>query len=384
MYVNRIELAGILAALTVAILAVVFFTTQGVALAQESGENITNDVYGRLCENGMIFFSGCVSPDPSPSDPCDLPGMASNPDCVDDTDPTPDPNPCTIFDELGNLPPNCDSGGNGGGGGGTGTTDACPNEAKDPGIQTSGPCNADDVCPDLAGVQTNASECQTSGGGGGTGIGTDNGGVSGSGGGGGGGGGGYLTLATTTATSTPAVLGMATSTSASCDMYLTAFLRFGKSDNDMEQVKRLQHVLLQEGSVLEENGVFDEATLKAVHAFQLKYASEILAPWSLKTSTGFVYLTTRKKVNEIYCKETAQFPLTEEEVAVIEKAKVVAPLAVAPAKRPVSQRASIKEIAPVKTIESAVPLKVENADEDTVTRGWNVGGFLRRLFNRGE
>jgi len=37
--------------------------------------------------------------------------------------------------------------------------DACPNEQTDPGVQTSGPCNSDDVCPNDPGIQTSTEEC---------------------------------------------------------------------------------------------------------------------------------------------------------------------------------------------------------------------------------
>ena len=141
-----------------------------------------------------------------------------------------------------------------------------------------------------------------------------------SGGGGGGGGGGGLPPGTSLYTSTGAstspktgiVLGFATTTE-SCDRYLTAFIKEGQ-DNDVDQVRRLQRFLRDyEGAAVSENGMYDSATLAAVHVFQTKYASSILTPWGIKTSTGFVYLTTRKKVNEIVCKNAKTFPLTIEE-----------------------------------------------------------------------
>lgn len=116
------------------------------------------------------------------------------------------------------------------------------------------------------------------------------------------------------------VLGAATATPVtSCDTYLTAFIRSG-AKNDVEQVKRLQTVLRDyEGAKIEVNGVYDAATLSAVHAFQAKYASQILAPWGQTRSTGFVYLTTRKKVNEIFCKNAKVFPLSAVEQAEVDQ-----------------------------------------------------------------
>lgn len=149
-----------------------------------------------------------------------------------------------------------------------------------------------------------------------------------SGGGGRSGGGGGSSIAAQVAS--PAILGASTTVPVvangeSCDRYLTAFIRSGRT-NDEEQVKRLQYVLREfEGaSSVEVNGVYDTATLSMVHAFQSKYASEILAPWGISKSTGYVYLTTRKKVNEIYCRDTNQFPLTALEERVIERARISA------------------------------------------------------------
>ena len=87
-------------------------------------------------------------------------------------------------------------------------------------------------------------------------------------------------------------------------------------------MQRLQAVLIEfEKADIEITGVYDEATLAAVHAFQKKYSAEILTPWGIKESTGYVYLTTRKKVNEIYCQGTKLFPLTSAEQQIIEKAR---------------------------------------------------------------
>ena len=122
------------------------------------------------------------------------------------------------------------------------------------------------------------------------------------------------------ATSTGLVLGFSTTTE-SCDLYLTAFIREGR-DNDTDQVKRLQRFLRDYESVkVDENGVYDAPTLAAVHAFQTKYAADILTPWGIGKSTGYVYLTTRKKVNEIFCNYTRTFLLTTDELQKIEKAR---------------------------------------------------------------
>lgn len=121
------------------------------------------------------------------------------------------------------------------------------------------------------------------------------------------------------------VLGVSTSSPSgssagggSCTAYIEKFMRYGNRNNDPEQVKRLQEVLSLDGETVAITGVFDEATLAAVKAFQQKYASRILAPWHISKPTGIVYLTTRKVLNEVYCRSDASFPLTPSEQRVID------------------------------------------------------------------
>ncbi|MBI5457000.1 hypothetical protein HY969_04665 [Candidatus Kaiserbacteria bacterium] len=207
-----------------------------------------------------------------------------------------------------------------------------------------------------------------------------------SGGSGGGGGGGSSTAA---ATSTGEVLGTSTTTEAvaACDTYLTAFIRFG-GKNDTEQVSRLQKVLKDfEGASVEENGSYDRATLDAVHAFQTKYADEILKPWGIAKSTGFVYLTTRKKINEIRCENKETFPLTEEEQKKIEEAKGETSSMVAVVTAAVVKPAAIeaetkdKEEAKKDTSQAKTGSKSEEVEESGIRKVWD---FLGRLFNRGR
>lgn len=117
------------------------------------------------------------------------------------------------------------------------------------------------------------------------------------------------------------VLGISTSTEdfgASCERYLTDFLKVGKQNNP-EQVRRLQYVLHDlEGLTVGVDGVYDTTTRDAVNAFQTKYSSLVLTPWGLSGPTGYTYLTTRKMVNEVYCHFTKNFPLTTAEQAEID------------------------------------------------------------------
>lgn len=108
------------------------------------------------------------------------------------------------------------------------------------------------------------------------------------------------------------VLGEATT---SC-FYLKTYMRLG-TNNDPAEVTKLQSFLKDyEGfTSLVVNGFFGQSTDTAVRAFQDKYKSEILTPWGLLENTGYVYYTTQKKINEIYCER--EFPMTQDQVVEI-------------------------------------------------------------------
>lgn len=118
---------------------------------------------------------------------------------------------------------------------------------------------------------------------------------------GGGGGGG----------SSSSVLGAATdepSSEAACVPLLHTYLRMGIA-NDAQEVMDLKGFLNGEMNLsLPVDSNFDEATDKAVRAFQMKYKSEVLDPWIAfgftGESTGFVFKTTQWKINSIHCAPT--------------------------------------------------------------------------------
>jgi hypothetical protein len=384
MKLNRFELAGILASFALVILAGTFALTH-VAYADDVDP----------CSLPGMGMLGCDDNEGDmevPVDPCEITP------CDDDEPSLGEQITCEVYEELmaqgepipqGFDASGCDDGNGGGNGGGD---DAACEDGTD---------NDNDGLVDSAdpGCSGSDDDDETNSGGGGSGAtpackdgqdndsdgktdmddpgctdendtdendGSSGGGGGGSGGGGGGGG---------------SVAGTASTT---CDTYLTAFIKFGQK-NDEEQVKRLQHVLkAYEGASVEENGIYDQETLSAVHAFQTKYWDTILAPWNIKQSTGFVYLTTRKKVNEIYCKNEVMFPLTEEENALIEATKkpvvtAAAAAAAKPAAKPAQKPAAKPE---TKTEKKDAE---EKAEEGTTRSGWGaVGDFFRRLFNRGR
>ena len=75
-------------------------------------------------------------------------------------------------------------------------------------------------------------------------------------------------------------------------------LKYGQKG---EEVKALQIALEKEGLFKNSfTGYFGPYTLKAVKIFQEKYKKEILSPWGLERGTGFLGLSTRTKLNELY------------------------------------------------------------------------------------
>lgn len=75
---------------------------------------------------------------------------------------------------------------------------------------------------------------------------------------------------------------------------------FAISDSDRPQ---------KDGQTITEFTKFGESTASAVVEFQEKYASEILTPNNLRRGTGFVGVSTRAKLNQLYgCKEMRPVP----------------------------------------------------------------------------
>jgi hypothetical protein len=109
-----------------------------------------------------------------------------------------------------------------------------------------------------------------------------------------------------------------------CSQYLTAYIHPSRK-NDSDQVSRLQRFLRDvEGFTnVSETGTYDQVSIDAVNAFQLRYAGDILSPWGASRPTSYVYYTTQKKINEAVCKFAREFPLTEQQIAEIERVKAL-------------------------------------------------------------
>jgi hypothetical protein len=99
-----------------------------------------------------------------------------------------------------------------------------------------------------------------------------------------------------------------------CPMYLTGYIKYG-AQNDAGEVSKLQVFLNEfEANALAVTGVYDAPTLAAVNAFQTKYAADVLSPWGMQGPSGYVYYTTQKEINTIYCKFQKGFPLSDAQV----------------------------------------------------------------------
>lgn len=85
-----------------------------------------------------------------------------------------------------------------------------------------------------------------------------------------------------------------------CEPYLTKFIKLG-AQNDSTEVKKLATFLNQfENASLKVDGIYDQLDFEAVKAFQLKY-KETLDFWGINYPTGYVYISTQKAINRIYC-----------------------------------------------------------------------------------
>lgn len=147
---------------------------------------------------------------------------------------------------------------------------------------------------------------------------------------GGGGGGGVIVglLGVVNNPPAPQVLGAFTGPEASsdavCQPYLLEYIRFGGSNNPAEVFKLQRFLRDIEGFVnLPETGIYGNQTHAAVHTFQLRYMDSILTPWGATRSTGYVYYTTQKTINEIYCEFTRKFPLSQQQLTEIARVRAL-------------------------------------------------------------
>jgi hypothetical protein len=105
----------------------------------------------------------------------------------------------------------------------------------------------------------------------------------------------------------PQILGATTD----CN-YLKDYMKIGWTNDPVEVIKLQVFLKELEGfKDLNITGVFDQATYDAVSIFQERYMGDILTPWGETQHTGFVYILTKKKVNEIVCNR--EFPINDQQ-----------------------------------------------------------------------
>ncbi len=104
-----------------------------------------------------------------------------------------------------------------------------------------------------------------------------------------------------------------------CAEYLTSYIKLGAANNP-DDVRKLKTFLNAfEGFNLSVDGIYNPDDHRAVVEFQERHVNDILAPWGYAKGTGYVYYTTRKYINEKYCKD--MFPLTEAQLTEIAEFK---------------------------------------------------------------
>lgn len=213
---------------------------------------------------------------------------------------------------------------------------------------------------------------------------------------GGGGGGSRRSSGGSRANNDGEVLGAETG---ECPMYLTGYIKYGAA-NDAGEVAKLQVFLNQfEGATLNVSGTYDAPTLAAVNAFQRKYASDILTPWGMQGPSGYVYYTTQKQINTIYCEFVKDFPLSADQIEEIAYVREIQPTLRAQGTTSVApQGGSSRGIVSGESTERTVPavgsvvLPSSTTDQNattttnasttaTSTKGW-FGRFTDWLFGR--
>jgi hypothetical protein len=120
-----------------------------------------------------------------------------------------------------------------------------------------------------------------------------------------------ITPMTTPASQTPTVSPVtvpAPQTSASCKL-LNTYMSKDAVNQKVEVLKLQTFLFSYEGLMnVRATGVYDEATERGVRIFQDRHFKEVLSLWGVNGNTGNAYMTTQKKINEIYCGH--EFPLT--------------------------------------------------------------------------
>ena len=100
---------------------------------------------------------------------------------------------------------------------------------------------------------------------------------------------------------------------------ITSYMRLG-ANNDGQQVARLQAFMKDSQELdVDVTGIFDQKTDAAVRAFQTEYLADTMNPWGANLASGYVYITTSKKINELAC--NTPLTLSAPDMAIIDAYK---------------------------------------------------------------
>jgi hypothetical protein len=233
--------------------------------------------------------------------------------------PTNSPAPSTGGSHTGSATSNTTAPSTGGNNTGSAPTNT---DAPGTGGSHSGSAGENVTPPTTGGAHSGSASPDTTGGGGNDGGGNDGGGNNGGGDNNGGGGNdnggrrGGGSSGSRRRNTAAAIDVLPPLTNISQCQYLTKYLKYGWN-NPVSEVTKLQTFLRDTEKInVNVTGIFDLQTLSAVHTFQARYLNDVMVPWGVRRTSGFVYYTTTKKINEIYCKTT--FSLTPAQVAEIE------------------------------------------------------------------
>lgn len=86
-----------------------------------------------------------------------------------------------------------------------------------------------------------------------------------------------------------------------CSQYLQGQIKLDLANESVEVTKLQRFLNRNQGESLTETGVYTQVDEAAVRRFQVKYRHDVLDPWGYPNPTGYVYKTTREKINELYC-----------------------------------------------------------------------------------
>lgn len=87
-----------------------------------------------------------------------------------------------------------------------------------------------------------------------------------------------------------------------CETLLYKFIKYGATNDRREVIKLQAFLKVYEGfNNLKITGTYDLPTYQAVEIFQKRYGKDVLGPWKISDSTGYVYITTRIAINNIFC-----------------------------------------------------------------------------------